>query len=382
MKKVINRAITDVVTHNFILCVMAEEDRGGICLQKTVLGIDIGNFNIKVVQAMANADKMEILNYAIARTPEGVLNDGKILDIDGIASQITEMLSKNFIRTKQAIGVISSSALITREVAIPKMSESDLAKYIKVDSQQYFPMDLEDYVLDFKLLGESIQKEGTELNVLLAAIPEIIVNDYIKVFDKLKLDVEAIDIIPNLHAKYSQYYLANKTTGSSTFAIIDMGANSTIVSIVSDGALQFNKMISTGANEITENIANTFNLSLNEAEEYKIKNAEIILESYNSEGLAGSISDVIKPAIDNIISQTNKFFEFYYSRNLSNKINGIYLVGGGALLKGIDKYFQGAFNITTRKADLTDGIVDRSNKPTAQRDMPIILDAFTTTFRE
>lgn len=347
-----------------------------------MLGIDIGNFNIKVVQVENNGGKMEIVNYAIARTPEGMINDGRILDSDGIASVIRELLMKNFIKTKQTVGIISSSALITREVLISKMSESDLEKYIRVDAQQYFPMDLEEYVLDFKVLGEIIKKDGNELSVLLAAIPEMVVNDYIKVFNKLKLDLAAIDIIPNIHSKYSQYYLSQKQQGSSTAAVIDLGADSTVVSIISDGALQFSKMIPNGCSEITQNIANSFNLNMQEAEEYKLKNAEIILESYNREGLAGSISEIIKPSVDNIISNVNKFFEFYYSRGGSNKINSIYLAGGGSLLKGLDKYYQNAFNISTRRVDLLDGIEDKTNKPTLQRDLPIILNAFAATNRE
>ena len=351
-------------------------------MQKNMLGIDIGNFNIKVVQTESNGGKMEIVNYAITRTPEGTVNDGKILDSDGIAAVIKELLLRNFTKAKQVVGIVSSSALVTREVLIPKMSESDLEKYISVDSQQYFPMDLDEYVLDFKVLGEIIKKDGNELSVLLAAIPEIIVNDYIKIFDRLKLELVAIDIIPNVHSKYSQYYISQKQEGASTVAVIDLGADSTIVSIVSDGALQFSKMIPSGCDEITQNIASSFNLDLHEAEEYKLKNAEIILESYNSEGLTGSISEVIKPTIDNIISHVNKFFEFYYSRGGTNKINSIYLAGGGALLKGLDKYYQAAFNVPTRKVDFADGIVDKSNKPTAQRDLPILLNSFTVTYRD
>lgn len=358
-----------------------------IFLQKTVLGVDIGSFNIKMVEAVSNNGKMEILNYAITRTPENSVNDGKIMDVGKVSSAIEEMLAKNSIKTKSVIGVISSSALITREVNIPKMPESDIEKYIQLDSQQYFPVNLDDYVLDFKILEEVKGMNGNEYITLLAAIPKVIINDYMKTFNKLKLTVEAIDIVPNALSKYLADCLpkkqpAGKQGNSGTVAVVDMGAETTTVSIVADGILQFSRTIPSGGNGITQNLATTFSLSASEAEEYKLKNGEIVLEAYGAESLTNNVSDAIKPILDGIASYINKFIEFYSSRSNSSKISSIYLIGGSSLLRGVEEYYRVIFNIPTRRISLVDGIVNKTNKPTAQKDLPILLNAFATTFRE
>lgn len=354
-----------------------------ILLQKSILGIDIGSFNIKVVECQQNNGKMEIVNYAITRTPDNSVVDGKITNEEKIVGAIKELLSKNFIKTKKAVGLISSSAVVTREVNIPKMKEAEIDKYIQIDSQQYFPMDLSEYILDYKILEETAGVEGPEYVILLTAVPEVLVTNYIKVIESLKLELEAIDIIPNVISKYVTNYLTNKADKmGNTIAVIDLGAQSTNISIISNGILQFNRMIPNGSNEITQAIGSTFKLSYEEAEEYKLKNAEIVLESYNKENLSSSISEVCKPVLDNIASYINKFFEFYSTRSKNNKINSIYLVGGGSLLKGIDEYYRAIFNIPTRKIHPADGIVEKSNKPTAQKDLAITLNAFASTYRE
>lgn len=349
-------------------------------MQKSVLGIDIGNFNIKIVETINNNGKMEILNYAIGKTPENSINDGKITDFEKIKETVKALLAGNFIKTKQVIGLVSSSALVTREVNVPKMKESDITKYILLDSQQYFPMDVENYVLDFKIINEIEGAEGSEYTILLAAIPDLIINDYVKLFDALKLDLVAIDIVPNVLSKYCINYLSGGA--NNTIALIDLGDETSTVNIVSNGVLEFSRMIPSGSGGITQNLANTFGFGLKEAEDYKIKNAEIVIDTDTTQNLSNNISEIIKPILDSTVSQINKYFEFFYSRNTSNKINNIYISGGGSLLKGLDKYFQIMFNIPTRKVDLLDGVVDKSHKPTAQVDLPMIINAFASTYRE
>lgn len=355
-------------------------------LQKTVLGIDIGSFSIKIVEITQNGGKSEIINYAIAKTPENSVNDGKIMDVDKVASVIEGLLLKNFSKTKRVISVISSSALLTREVNIPKMNESDIEKYISLDSQQYFPVNLDDYILDFKVLEEVSGVKGPELMVFLVAVPQNIVNDYMKLFNKLKLDIEAIDIAPNALSKLAKAISVNKITSKKednmTTAVIDLGAETTTVTIVENGVLQFSRSIPSGGNGLTQSIANTFGLNMQEAEEYKLKNSEIVLETHDSTNLSSSISDTIKPMLDSLASYINKFFEFYCTRNTLNKIDSIYLTGGGSLLKGIEEYYRGLFNMPTKRINIADGIVDKSNKPTVQKDLPIILNAFAATYRD
>lgn len=351
-------------------------------LKNFIVGIDVGNFNIKVVEAQKKSGKMEILNYAVARMPENAINDGKITDIQKVAATIGNMLTSNHIKTKQVVAIISSSALITREVNVPKMKETDLEKYIQLDAQQYFPVNLEEYVLDFKVLEEVTGKDDSEYIVLLAAIPQVIIKDYIKIFDMLKLDLVAIDIEPNVISKYLNNHLNSGKEKNSTVAVIDFGAQNTNVNIFSKGVLKFSRMIPHGGNDITRSIADAFNLKFNEAEDYKIKNAEVTLEAYGAESLSKNIGETIKPVLDSIASDINKLFEFYNSRNTQSKVDSLLLVGGGSLLKGLDSYYRSVFSIPVRKVGLSDSITNSLQKSTIQKDIGIILNAFAATYRE
>lgn len=349
---------------------------------KTVLGIDIGNYNVKFVEAINNKGKMEMLNYDIARMPENAINDGKITDIEKVYVTIGNLLRKNHIKENKAVAIVSSSALITREVNIPKMKDSELSKYIQIDSQQHFPVDLAEYIFDYRVVGEVKGKEGPEYTVLLVAIPQMIINDYINVFDKLNLELLAIDIVPNVMSKYVQNHFILNNDKNNTVALIDMGAKNTIVTILENGSIKFNRMIPHGSSDITRIICDTYNLSFPEGEEYKLKNAEIVLDTHVAQGLSVNISETIKPVLDGLVSSINKFFEFYQSRNNSGEISSIVLLGGGANLNGIDGYYRSIFNIPVRRINISDGIIDKSKKPSIQKDLGFILNSLAATYRE
>jgi Tfp pilus assembly PilM family ATPase len=63
-------------------------------VSNTILGIDIGNYSIKMVEAQPSGGKMQVTNYDIAKLPENVINDGKLTDIQSITEIVQDMISR------------------------------------------------------------------------------------------------------------------------------------------------------------------------------------------------------------------------------------------------------------------------------------------------
>jgi type IV pilus assembly protein PilM len=127
--------------------------------------------------------------------------------------------------------------------------------------------------------------------------------------------------------------------------ILDLGAKSTDLSVVQNGALLFSQSLVTGSDALTEAIAADFNLELQQAEEYK--------RSYGLDEtqLEGKIANSLKPIMQVIVTEITKTIDFFKSRFEKSTPRRILIVGDGAKLPGIMTYFAAEVGIETAVAD-------------------------------
>ena len=345
--------------------------------KKRYLALDIGNRNIKIVYGGASKKKIEIIEYDIVDTPANSIKDGKIINTKALANTVAEVLKKNHIKAKKLILNITGTGVITRDVLLPRSTDEEIEKILEFEAQQYFPVNLENYVLDFKILEEVSNSEGVYNRVLLVAVPLKQVEEYMKIPGLLKMELVAIDIPANCISKFLfiedkliiEAGLANEAgvnknenENSDTpkeFAVIDIGSETTGVCIFHGTKLKFNRILLNGSGDIDRLISNEFDIDFKQAEEIKIRKSKIVSEDDDIDTPDGeiNISDVIKPSINNLISDISRFFDFYNSRSVGNRLQRIYICGGGSKLKGLDKYISSYFNIPVEYLSISGNVV-------------------------
>jgi len=338
-------------------------------IKKKYIAIDVGNDKTKFVLGGMEKDKIVVNNYYISNTPSGTMDDGKIINLEGLVSFIKESLKKSGIRGKDLVLSITGTGIITREVQLPKSTDEELEKILGFEAQQYFPVELENYVLDFKVLEEIDEGEGVFYNVLLVAVPVNQIDEYMKIHKSLRKEIEAIDIPANNICKlvYGESNLDKDLESigmSGEIAVLDFGAKTTGVYIFSSGKIKFSRILLNGSKDIDGMVASHLNVDFEKAEEVKIMVGNLISddEINNPDSEDAQISNMIKPAIDNILGDINRFVEFYNSRSVGKRIGKIYLCGGGSKLKGLDVYFANYFNIPVEYLDYQKFVIYKGKK--------------------
>lgn len=327
-------------------------------IKKKYLAIDVGNSKTKIVHGGIEKDKIVVDNYFITDTPTGIIDDGKIKNLNGLVDFLKDSIKKSKIKDKNLVLSITGTGVIIRDIQLPKSTNEELEKMLEFEAQQYFPVELDNYIMDFKVLEELESVEGVLNRVLLVAVPKIQVDEYMKVHKKLKKEIAAIDIPADNISKvffnenYIQKEHGNKDLPNE-FAVLDLGAKTTGVYIFSSGNLKFSRILLSGSSDIDQLIAGQLSVDLKEGEEFKIRLGALIADDEfinpNSDGAI--ISNIIKPHINNILNDINRFIDFYNSRSTKNKLDKIYLCGGGSKLKGLDSYFKAYFNIPVEVMD-------------------------------
>ncbi len=303
--------------------------------QQPIIGIDIGSSSIKIVEMKKNS---KIHKLGFEKIPEGLVNQGRIEASQPLADIIKDTMAKYKIKGTECSLCISGSELLVRELKLPEMNENQIMDNIKHEITSFLPLDHEEYCIDYKVLDyiESENNGSGKLSIMVAAVPNNLVESYINTLKKARLRVVYVDIIPNITGKIAKWIMStnNMDVNHSNLCMIDFGARNTNIVILKNGNYFIHKTVSSGGDYLTAIIAEKSNMDLIEAEEYKVKN-KFFTNSFQNE-----LSLHVRNFFDFLLTDIERTLEFYKNRNNQKGVDQIYIMGGGSLLHGLPEYME------------------------------------------
>ena len=287
---------------------------------KTILGIDIGTSDIKMVQ-ITHGDRPVLDTYGIVNFPNN--NELKFSDqsIVKTAEILTELAKRSGVSTNKAIVSLPNAQVFTSLIELPKMAESELNSAMEFEAKKHIPLPSAEISLSWSVVGES--KISGNYEVLLTAVPKALQTIYVRLFSLAGFELKVVDI----ESLALQRSVGDKSYGN--YAIIDIGAKTTVVSFFANELLQFNRNISFGGETVTSRIASSLNISFKRAEQFK----------YDF-GVSDStyIPDAIRPVLDSIKNQIKQLVILF--RSSGYELDTIIVVGGGSKIPGLMDYFK------------------------------------------
>ncbi|RBP46673.1 type IV pilus assembly protein PilM [Garciella nitratireducens] len=321
--------------------------------KKQAVAFDFGSKNIKFAIGK-NKDKYFYLDgYEIISTPKDAISNGKIYDKSKISEMLIQFKKRNKIKRHKIMVSISSGETILRIFEIPKMEERELRKAVKFELEHLLPNSIDNYVVDFNILQEYETKiENGErismIKVQAAVLPKNIVVNYLTSFKDAGLKIDIIDISSNNmlklfdSKKIDGNLFKDQKSFNKNIAVIDLGNEKTMVTILEFGKVFLNRVIYRGGRDITNIIAQAFKINKEEAEEWKI-NHNFLTDNSHTE-----VYNTLKNYLEDFMSELFSIIDYFISRSAEKKLDVIYLIGGGANMKGICKYFENYIHINTQ----------------------------------
>ncbi len=339
---------------------------------KNLLALDIGNDTIKIISGSTNKKNIFINEYGIVSTPVECINDGMIIDTTTVSTVISEAVKTHKIGGGALVMTVTGTGVITRDIVLPKSTEQEIEKMLEFEAQQYFPVDLKDYTVDFKVM-ENI---GDQVRVLVVAAPNKQIETYVNLAKLLKQQLAAIDIPSNCVLKLLSFSPLYNDETVEEYAVVDIGRDTSGVCFFRNNILKFSRILLNGVSEVDSIIANKYNLEFKAAEELK-RSFKGFTSQPALEDRFNDLGEVIKGALDGIISDLNRFIEFYNSRDNSNNVEKIYIYGGGSKLKGITEHFSNTFNMPVLPFPFLKEIVYKGHRgqEAFEQDYPCLINA-------
>lgn len=330
---------------------------------KSILAVDIGSKYIKMVQGRVKGSNVSLVNYGICKSPYNTSIDQGMGDKRDIAKAVSDLIASRNIKCKNVVIGIKGQDIITRHIEMPILSDKQLKQAVKLEIQQYLSMDPNEYVIDSRKICKIETKEKKAYNVLLVAAPKKMINDYLFIADKLGLKIDAIDLFSNSIVRLFEAKDMSKN-GAGTgkcIATIDIGYVSSIVTLIEDGKLFFERELAMGIKDIDVMLEKAFAASPEEIDSIRDRTINLNASEKDTDNADPRVyyaNNNARQIVDRLIDNFIKIFDFYTSSGINKNISYVYLHGGGSKLKGIVDYIGSSINIETKavNADIVSGV--------------------------
>jgi type IV pilus assembly protein PilM len=313
----------------------------------TSLGVDIGASSIKVVVVEKVDERAILRNYAeIALGPRADMAVGQATSLspEKIAEALRDVLREAGIVAKHTLVAIPFSASLLSVVELPDVGDKELASMVPLEARRYIPVPLAEVSLDWwalpKRKNEKKNEKGTEgvsvpigkVEVIIAAIH----NEVIKKFELIEREANLPGATSHFEIEIFSTLRAVVGRDLSPVMVVDIGAGSTKLALVDEGVVRGSHVISLGGQDITLALSRSQGISFAKAEEVKCR-AGVVGEDEGRD--VAAVGELI---LANIMNEAARFSENYEIKH-ATKIEKVILVGGSALLKGLEKIAQKNF---------------------------------------
>jgi len=248
---------------------------------QVALGLDIGTNRIKFVEARPGRRGPVVTNAGVGLTPRDAISNGVIVDPNALGAAVRQLLDQHGVRTKSVVSsVASQSSLVVRPIEVPRMTRQELADTMQWEVERHIPFAASEVVMDFQPLiaPEDLPPEAQNMEVLLAVAQEDMINAHVETLFRAGLDPVALDVEP-LAASRSLIDI-NRDTGAydHVYALLNIGANTTDLSIVRRGLLSFTRPVPLAGDNITNAIAEGLGYEFHEAERVKLEQGTLFVQ--------------------------------------------------------------------------------------------------------
>ena len=239
----------------------------------SVVGIDIGSQNIKVAEIASRGREYVINALGIAPTPEGLVDQNGVYDTDTIGAVVKDLCQKSGVSVSNAVvSIAGQAAILVRTLEVPKMSESELKQHMEWEISRNQPFAELTAQSDYAAF-EPTDPNAQNMDVIMAIAAQSAVDTIMGIGKKggkqvVAIDVEPLAVARTLATEFSEL-------GNETICVIDIGHKSTSINVYRSGQLLLPRQVPTGGEAVTQAIAGSLGVSVEEAEAIKLNEGEI-----------------------------------------------------------------------------------------------------------
>lgn len=328
---------------------------------KKVISIEAGVWWTKVSLVEYRKKNPPVYQAFAFRTPPHAVEDGYIRDKDSLASALKQELARRSIREKEVVFTLSSSKVVTREVVIPFVKDNKISGIIDAQVRDFFPMDVSNYTISYSKMDDFEEDGKKQLKLLLVAIPDNLLNNYMTFANLAGLKVETFDYLGNGTVQLMcDSFVQNAV-------VVQLEEQSTVISILENKKLVFQRVTPYGYGATLTSIIEhpilgikdeyaAFDFLLSHNVLYNRPTIQPMAdeeERARRQALADEAYDDLAESLRYHLRIANTAIEYYQNQTRAEFTGNLYLVGEGSRFVGIHKLFSQELPLPLQEIDFS-----------------------------
>ena len=304
------------------------------------LGLDIGTSSVKVVQLRKEKNRIVLDTYGeVALGPYSGLKIGQSTHLgeEKLLEAIKDLFKEAKVTARDAVLAIDSSGAFVSLVHVPKVGDAELKTMMPIEARKYIPIPLTDVQMDWWHIPETVKFKGDEklISVVLAAVNNSTLIGYDGLVKKLELK--------NVEYEIHGYSLLRSSPPHTHKMVmyVDIGAQTTTLSLVYQGIVLDMHVISRGSQDSTVQLSRALSITLDTAEESKR------VFGYQGDESNPYLKDILELSSYPLFGEIARL-SLMYERKYNQTIEGIILTGGGARIPGMITTYSKTVHIAGR----------------------------------
>ena len=332
-----------------------------------VIAIDIGIENTKIAW-LEQKNGLQLLDAFLFKSPylsAAPRKDLSQIDPDTFWKEITARIPLSRVRKSQ-IGIgLPANLISTILVSLPKMGISELSGAAIIEAKRkMIPASTPEHLFEWSIVGESVSANVNKYAVVVIRAEKCFIRNILDIFKPI--DAIPSLIIPSCCAVPA--LIPKDAWGKDEdMAFIDLGAGNLNISICRSGKLVFTRSLGYSLKDIAVDIGGQLGITKDEAEnlimeegiplvDFDPKNKaaitdEIMRRKYDTSREPSAASGhAVNPLelrmlwqahIDRMVQEFRRSFIFYKEQSEGRRIERIYCLGGGSLVKNLSPVLSG-----------------------------------------
>lgn len=295
------------------------------------VGLDIGSYAIKLLVGKPSGEGLKVQLAQEIPNPIGAVFPDSPEKRQKMVDTLRQLFTETKVATRDIRVGLPESAVSTKVVTMPSLSDAELASAIQWQVEQNIPIPLEEMQYEYSVLHRSAKEDpNQEMNVLMIGTKKVLVQSLADLF--LDADLEVMDMETDTMALLRIFEKWVQPEESA--ALLHIGSSASVMVLVAKGTFQYVHTIPTGGVLFTRSIERGIGLDVDRAESYK--------RTYGllANQLEGKVRQVLSPVVDSLMTEVQKSLRFFATQNPGEQMSKVYVSGGSLYLPDLLPYLS------------------------------------------
>lgn len=321
------------------------------------IGIEVSAESLKIVQLTKQKQTYKLANHIAVELPEGIFEEGKIIDSPALADMIRETLAANNITSRQVATAVPMRESIIRVIPIPaELDDNELRDMVlNHEASLYLPYPRDEVDLDYQKLGYFEDEDGIQkVRVLLVATRKEITDSYIETFQQAGLSIDVLEInsfalIRTIREQLRQF------SSREAVVLVDLEFDSTEIAIMVDGVPEFSRTVPIGTYQLQSALSRAMNLPASRNTDL-LQGMTIPSAPMDAGGRTGATG--INPGMAALLrvlgelsDELRRSIDFYLNQTPDLEVAQLLLAGPGGGIGQLDEFLTQRLSLPTMQVD-------------------------------